>query len=209
MSYEIRIANLPESDAVAIRGDGKNAPDEARVRPTSCGSEHFVTPEAMGVCAMEEESSDDSFAFLEPWTPVVEHRDRLEQELSTEVVSGHPLYARRVRVIAQRVDCDDILVETDSAEYPYAVVHLVWSGEPERKRRSMARIPAAGPMPTARTKSRAQSEKTGGAGWPAPGGGTRAGVEADADACVEGSGVVVVVVLRSMLSRASSGAGTG
>lgn len=80
---------------------------------------------------MSNQAPHDSFTFLEPWVPVREYGHNLEQELQKEIVSGHPLYSRRVRAIAQRTDCDDVLFEVDSAEHPYAVVHLSWTGEPE------------------------------------------------------------------------------
>jgi hypothetical protein len=74
----------------------------------------------------------DPFAFMQPWEPVRDDGHNLDQELRKEIVSGHPLYARLVRAVARRTDCNDVLFETDSAEYRYSVVHLTWTGELEQ-----------------------------------------------------------------------------
>ena len=84
---------------------------------------------------MNKPESYETFQFQEPWVSVREHENNLEQELQREVSQGHPLYMKRTRAIAQRTDCDDVLFEVDSADFAYAVVHLTWTGEPEKDSR--------------------------------------------------------------------------
>jgi|LSQX01.2.fsa_nt_gb hypothetical protein len=80
---------------------------------------------------MSGEAPHRSFGILDPWVPIREYAHNLEQELRKEVGPGHPLYALPVQAIAQRTDSDHVLFEVGSAEHPYAVVHLTWTGEPE------------------------------------------------------------------------------
>ncbi len=65
------------------------------------------------------------------WTFVGESAQSLELELSKELAAGHPLFGHRVRAVARRIDNDEVLFEVDSPNYPYAMVHLTWSGKPE------------------------------------------------------------------------------
>jgi hypothetical protein len=67
---------------------------------------------------------------------VAAHAANLEDELRKEVAVGHPLHLLRIRAIAQRSDTDDVLFEVSSPHFRYAVVHLTWSGEPQRDPRS-------------------------------------------------------------------------
>lgn len=53
-------------------------------------------------------------------------------ELLRELGPGHPLFGRTVRVLARRVDSDDVLVEAPGLPQPYAVVHLTWIGKREQ-----------------------------------------------------------------------------
>lgn len=70
--------------------------------------------------------------FTEPWSDIAEypegHQAALEQELETELSSGHVLFGLSSSVIAKREDCDDILVKN---KLGYFVVHLTWSGKSE------------------------------------------------------------------------------
>ena len=67
--------------------------------------------------------------FLEPWHPAV---PGLESELRNEVGDGHPLYGRKAISVARRRDSDDVLFLLLDHPSPLAVVHLTWSGRPER-----------------------------------------------------------------------------
>lgn len=73
-----------------------------------------------------------STEFKEPWAAVGEYARNLEQELARELTAGHPLWGARAQAIAQRRDSDDVLfvVEHESGERAFAVVHLTWSGRP-------------------------------------------------------------------------------
>jgi hypothetical protein len=67
--------------------------------------------------------------FLEPWHAAV---PGLEAELRNEVTDGHPLYGRKAISVARRQDSDDVLFLLLDHPSPLAVVHLTWSGRPER-----------------------------------------------------------------------------
>lgn len=71
--------------------------------------------------------------FKEPWIAVGEFASNLAHEFEREVTEHHPLWAKRVRAIAQCLDSDNVLfaVEHEDGMPQYAVVHLTWSGEPE------------------------------------------------------------------------------
>ena len=65
------------------------------------------------------------------WEPVSEG-ESLEAELRRELIAGHPLYGLAVRAVARRVDNDDVLFEITDSSARHALVHLTWSGKPER-----------------------------------------------------------------------------
>ena len=67
--------------------------------------------------------------FLDPWYRAV---PGLEGELRNEVSEGHPLYRRKAISVARRQDSDDVLFLLLDHQSPLAVVHLTWSGRPER-----------------------------------------------------------------------------
>ena len=67
--------------------------------------------------------------FLEPWHQAV---PGLEAELRNEVGEGHPLYGRKAISVARRRDSDDVLFLLLDHPSPLAVVHLTWTGRPER-----------------------------------------------------------------------------
>jgi len=72
--------------------------------------------------------------FKLPWVAVSEHeRERLEAELTREISLLHQLATTDRRVIARRVDTDDILIEI-SHLCECAEVHLTWSGKTEMSR---------------------------------------------------------------------------
>jgi hypothetical protein len=68
----------------------------------------------------------------EPWRDLAPaEAERLERELGREVRAPHILHGVEVRVIARRVDTDDVLVAL--ADGRVAVVHLTWAGGQEAR----------------------------------------------------------------------------
>jgi hypothetical protein len=69
--------------------------------------------------------------LLEPWSELVPgRREQMEAELARELSPEHPLHGEKVTAVAARSDRDDVLFEV--AGHGVAVVHLTWSGCPER-----------------------------------------------------------------------------
>lgn len=66
--------------------------------------------------------------YLLPWEAV---ETPLSQpapgRLADEIAPGHVLEGKRVRMIARRVDTDDVLYEVMTEPPSFAVVHLTWS----------------------------------------------------------------------------------
>jgi hypothetical protein len=74
----------------------------------------------------------EGYQFAEPLVDLRGVPDRakaLQGELLRELVPGHPLYGRDLRVIARALPQDEVVVETEGA---VAIVHLTWSNGPER-----------------------------------------------------------------------------
>ena len=67
--------------------------------------------------------------WLEPWRAVV---PGLEVELRNEASVGHPLFGQKAISVARRFDSDDVLFLLLDHPAPLAVVHLSWTGRPER-----------------------------------------------------------------------------
>jgi hypothetical protein len=67
--------------------------------------------------------------FLQPWRKAI---PGLEAELRNEVGDGHPLFGRKAISVARRQDSDDVLFLLLDHPSPLAVVHLTWTGRPER-----------------------------------------------------------------------------
>jgi len=80
---------------------------------SKCEGMRSNTPETLRV---------KSFRFEDPWE-TVDKPDELLARLTQEIVEGHPLHQNLVRVLATRVDSDDLLVET---KHGYALVHPTW-----------------------------------------------------------------------------------
>ncbi len=76
-----------------------------------------------------------SVEFQAPWRMVEQFSENLVNELQHEVTAHHPLWGKSVRAIAQRIDSDAVLFEIAGESKAYAVVHLTWSGEPEKDSR--------------------------------------------------------------------------
>jgi hypothetical protein len=70
--------------------------------------------------------------FLVPWVAVEEGPSGLEKELYLELGINHPLFGRKLRALARRQDCDDVLFVGDEEPGCIAVVHLTWSRPPEQ-----------------------------------------------------------------------------
>jgi hypothetical protein len=67
-----------------------------------------------------------------PWvSATAEERARLEAELSAEICLLHPLASVDRKVIARRVDSNDVLVEIQPHLCQCAQVRLTWSGRTE------------------------------------------------------------------------------
>lgn len=61
-----------------------------------------------------------------------EEEVRLTRELQLEMIAGHQLYGKDVKVIAHRDGAnDDILCEHSDENMLLTVVHLTWSMKPE------------------------------------------------------------------------------
>jgi hypothetical protein len=67
-----------------------------------------------------------------PWHSIdPERAAKLTSELEREVGAGHVLYGKKVRALAMRQDCDDVLFEVPDDRGACAVVHLTWSMKTE------------------------------------------------------------------------------
>ena len=71
----------------------------------------------------------NALQWLRPWRKVV---PGLEIELRNETSEGHPLYGRKAISVGRRTDNDDVLFLLLDHPSPLAVVHLTWTGRPER-----------------------------------------------------------------------------
>lgn len=77
--------------------------------------------------------SIDSMKLPLGWYPATPQDEKsLMDELQREMIPGHLLYGKRIRVIAHRNGAtDDILVTHEDQPQRYTVVHLTWSNGPE------------------------------------------------------------------------------
>ena len=83
---------------------------------------------------MRDNADTDSLPgnWLPPWEAVsTDAAIAFERELSQELAPGHVLFDRPAQVIARRSDQDAVLVVLQ-APTEFAVVHLTFSGGPER-----------------------------------------------------------------------------
>jgi len=82
-----------------------------------------LLPEAMKIDDL------DTIQWLNPWERCPPW---LEKEFVREMGPGHPLYNSKAISVGRRVDCDDVLFFIPDNAQPLAVVHLTWTGRPER-----------------------------------------------------------------------------
>lgn len=73
------------------------------------------------------QSSNGNVKFLEPWYPIESNNEMFERELYNEICKDHILYGIKVKAIARRHDCDDVLFLLLNLEPQVAVVHLTYS----------------------------------------------------------------------------------
>jgi hypothetical protein len=67
-----------------------------------------------------------------PWRAVdSKHVEGLAQELAREIGPHHALFGNRVRALAVRQDCDDVLFAIEGSPLSYALVHLTWTMKTE------------------------------------------------------------------------------
>lgn len=74
------------------------------------------------------------FPWIMPWRAISPRgREAYEHELRLEAVPGHPLYQVPCRAIARSGRTDDVLFELIGHAATLAVVHLTFTGRPERE----------------------------------------------------------------------------
>lgn len=74
--------------------------------------------------------------FKIPWQPISEYPpengDAMSNEALREIAIGHSLAGKKLKTLARRQDCDDVLfLINDGPEV--AVVHLTWSNRRETR----------------------------------------------------------------------------
>ena len=75
----------------------------------------------------------DRISWKSPWKSVIDKEaESLAAELRREVGNDHSLFGLDYRVVGRRVDTDDIILLLPSGPLSFAVVHLTWSGKPEK-----------------------------------------------------------------------------
>lgn len=61
------------------------------------------------------------------WSEIENSKGTFEKELYKEINKGHILYGIKVKEVAHREDCDDVLFLLMDGTNRYAVVHLTWN----------------------------------------------------------------------------------
>lgn len=75
---------------------------------------------------------DDTLTIVDPWTmPYLEYEHEFIDELKAEIGPGHPLYRKRVYVLAVRKDPFAVIFQTVSKNPIYVWVKLTGSGRRE------------------------------------------------------------------------------
>jgi len=60
------------------------------------------------------------------WYEIENSKGTFEKELYKEINKGHILYGIKVKEVARREDCDDVLFSLIDGTNRFAVVHLTW-----------------------------------------------------------------------------------
>jgi len=77
-----------------------------------------------------------NFPWIAPWQAIsARGREAYENELGLEVTPGHPLYGVPIKAVGRTCHGDDILYELLNHPAQLAVVHLTFTGRPEREPR--------------------------------------------------------------------------
>lgn len=65
------------------------------------------------------------------WEVIKSGKGYFKKELKREINKNHILHGTKLKEIARREDCDDVLFLLLDGSNRYAVVHLTWSGKKE------------------------------------------------------------------------------
>jgi hypothetical protein len=81
-------------------------------------------------------SDFQNFPWIAPWQAIsAKGRQAYEYELKLELTPGHPLYGVKAAAIGRACNADDILFQLLDHPAELAVVHLTFTGRPEREPR--------------------------------------------------------------------------
>ncbi|MFJ3610414.1 hypothetical protein [Streptomyces hydrogenans] len=75
---------------------------------------------------------DDPSLLPAPWWVPDDGMDGFDLELHRELSHGHPLHGVKATAVARCEGCDDVLFSIANQPFPWAVVHLTWTGREER-----------------------------------------------------------------------------
>jgi hypothetical protein len=85
---------------------------------------------------MSEPNEFEGFPWIAPWQAIsYQGKEAYELELRREVTPGHPLYDVNVQAVARTCNDDEILFYLPDHPAQLAVVHLTFTGRPERESR--------------------------------------------------------------------------
>jgi hypothetical protein len=76
-----------------------------------------------------------NITLLKPWEAISDTEEQQNhtalpcERLKRDLPGGHVLSRVDVKIVARRIDKDDVLCELEGAEYPLAVVHMTWRKE--------------------------------------------------------------------------------
>ncbi|MFA5975042.1 MAG: hypothetical protein WC859_02635 [Elusimicrobiota bacterium] len=74
------------------------------------------------------------FPWIAPWQAIsLKGREAYEYELLSELAPGHPLYGVKITAIGRVCYGDDVLFQLEDHPAELAVVHLTYTGRPEKE----------------------------------------------------------------------------